>query len=194
MKGTELRPPTRADIARLIELEYWGLRRLIVRQTRDTQIASDILNEASRIAWEKWLDGKLERPAEIAGYIFQVAGNLLRNRRRVTAERPDCRVGSEVLETMIAPDQTQDEVLEAKIAIKVRSIVSSMRSNRDRAVLVRFYLHEEDKESICRDLGLRPEQFTKVLHRARGRLRQLLEADGVSELIAAPPTRLATNQ
>lgn len=194
MTATEMRQPTRADVAKLIELEYWGLRRLIVRQTRDAQVAADILNEASRIAWEKWLDGKLERPAEIAGYIFQVAGNLLRNRRRVAAERPDRRVGPEVLETMSAPEQIPGEGLEAKTAAKVRNIISSMRSTRDRAVLIRFYLHEEDKESICRDLGLRPEQFAKVLHRARIRLRQLLEADGVCELIAIPATRLVTSE
>jgi len=28
-----------------------------------------------------------------------------------------------------------------------------MSSQRDRAILVRFYLDEEDKETICRDLG-----------------------------------------
>ncbi|HEY2591447.1 MAG TPA: hypothetical protein VGI35_07635, partial [Steroidobacteraceae bacterium] len=53
-----------------------------------------------------------------------------------------------------------------------------MGSERDRGVLVRFYLEEDDKETICRDLQLTPLQFDKVLHRARRRLRTLLEASG----------------
>src|SRR6185436_5403273 len=50
---------------------------------------------------------------------------------------------------------------------------------RDREILVRFYLQEEEKEAICRDLALAPDQFDKVLHRARARLKELLEASGL---------------
>ena len=50
---------------------------------------------------------------------------------------------------------------------------------RDREILVRLYLQEEEKDTICRDLGLEAEHFDKVLHRARGRLKELLEASGL---------------
>jgi RNA polymerase sigma-70 factor (ECF subfamily) len=60
----------------------------------------------------------------------------------------------------------------------VKDIIRGMGSQRDRTILVRFYLNEEDKEIICRDLKLTPMQFARVLHRARGRLRQLLESQG----------------
>ena len=59
------------------------------------------------------------------------------------------------------------------------NVIREMSSQRDRAILVRFYLDEEDKETLCRDLGLSPLQFDKILHRARGRLRKLLEAGGL---------------
>ncbi|WP_457819827.1 hypothetical protein, partial [Staphylococcus aureus] len=57
------------------------------------------------------------------------------------------------------------------------------------AILVRFYLDEEDKNRICSDLGLSPLQFDKILHRARGRLRKLLESDGLgpSDLLSVLP-------
>jgi len=44
---------------------------------------------------------------------------------------------------------------------------------------VRFYLDEEDRETICREMALTPAQFARVIHRARGRLRQLMEAEGM---------------
>ena len=179
MTGRNPRTLTHADIAKLIENEYQGLRRLILRQARDVQIASDILNEAVRITWEKWLLGKVTRPHEMAGYIFQVAVNLLRNHRRAAVERADRRADPQALETMACVQQPHDAMFEDRIAKKVRAMLGSMSSVRDRTLLVRFYLNEEDKESICLDMGLTPQQFAKVLHRARLRLRQLLEANGL---------------
>lgn len=169
---------SQADVGRLIEREYRGLRRLIFRQTGDIQVASDVLNDAVCITCEKWRDGKLARPGEIGGYIYQVAVNLLRNRRRVVVERADRRADPAILDSLANDEQSQDEVFESKIAAQVHDIICSMDSHRDRVVLVRFYLDEEDKETICRDLGLAPSQFIKILHRARSRLRQLLEDQG----------------
>ena len=49
----------------------------------------------------------------------------------------------------------------------------------DRTILVRFYLDEADKDEICRELSLTSAQFASVLHRARLRLKDLLEAEGL---------------
>jgi RNA polymerase sigma-70 factor, ECF subfamily len=171
---------TRTDLASLIEREYPGLRRLIYRQTGDIHVASDVLNDAVCITCEKWRDGKLARPSEVGGYIYQVAVNLLRNRRRIVVERADRRADPEVLDLLSSDAQSQDELFELKVAAQVRDLIRSMDSHRDRVVLVRFYLDEEDKEVICRDLGLTSNQFVKILHRARSRLRQLLEARGLT--------------
>ena len=54
-----------------------------------------------------------------------------------------------------------------------------MKSARDRAAIVRFYLDEERKEQICADLGLTELQFNLVLFRARNRLRQIFQQSGL---------------
>jgi RNA polymerase sigma-70 factor (ECF subfamily) len=72
-----------------------------------------------------------------------------------------------------------DDAVETHIAARVKELIRGMGSVRDRTILVRFYLDEEDRESICRDLKITPAQFAKVLHRARTRLRTLLESDGL---------------
>jgi RNA polymerase sigma-70 factor, ECF subfamily len=73
--------------------------------------------------------------------------------------------------------------------VQVKKVIREMSSPRDRAILVRFYLDEDEKETICRDMGLSPLQFDKILHRARGRLRKLLEAGGLgrNELLCVLP-------
>jgi RNA polymerase sigma-70 factor (ECF subfamily) len=170
---------TAADVGKLIEHEYKGLQRLIQRQTGDIHVAADLLNEAACVAWDKWRKGKIARPAEIGGYIYQVAVYLLRNRRRTVVERPDRRADSEMLDSMATPEQSADEMFDTQTAARVRQIIAGMDSHRDRMVIVRFYLNEEDKEDICRDLGLTTSQFIKILHRARSRLRRLLESQGL---------------
>ena len=167
----------RAAVEGLIAKHYTGLRLLIQRRTGDAEIAADILNQAACTAWEKWQSGQVRRPEEIGGYIFQVAMNLLRNRRRKVVERADRHVDSELLGQL--PADAPDGWLEKKIAVRVKRVLQELPSRRDREILVRFYLKEEEKDAICRDLALEADQFDKVLHRARARLKELLEASGL---------------
>jgi RNA polymerase sigma-70 factor (ECF subfamily) len=185
-RDQDLRPATRTDVSKaaieaLIRDNYSGLRLLIARRTGDPDVAADLLGEAICIAWEKWQAGKVERPEQIAGYIFQVAINLLRNHRRTFAGRPGARADSAQLDALAADDTARDSWMERQMAARVKRIIGTMNTPRDRQVLTRFYLAEEDKESICRDLNLEAGQFDKVLHRARGRLKDLLEAQGLKK-------------
>ena len=52
-------------------------------------------------------------------------------------------------------------------------------ATRDRALLVRYYLHDEDKRVICRELGLSEPSFNVVLFRARARFLELLQKHGL---------------
>jgi hypothetical protein len=45
---------------------------------------------------------------------------------------------------------------------------------------VRYYLRDEDKKDICRELGLTEPSFNVVLFRARSRFLELLEKRGLS--------------
>ena len=182
-------PLSQADVAALIEQNYVGLRLLVARRCRDPQVAADLLNDAVCTTWAKWQAGKIERPEQIAGYVLQVTMNLLRNHRRAIAERPEKRADAAKLQDLPSGTEPSDETIEREIAVQVKNVIRGMSSQRDRAILVRFYLDEEDKETICRDLGLSPLQFDKILHRARGRLRKLLESGGLrrSDLLCLCP-------
>jgi len=172
-------PLCEADVVALIEKNYLGLRLLVARRCRDPQVGADLLNEAVCTTWAKWQAGKIERPEQIAGYVLQVTMNLLRNHRRAIGERPEKRADAARLQELASDAEPADETMEREIAAQVKNVIRGMSSQRDRAILVRFYLDEEDKEVICRDLGLSPLQFDKILHRARGRLRKLLESGGL---------------
>ena len=61
----------------------------------------------------------------------------------------------------------------------MKRVLSEMPSDRDRQILFRFYIAEDEKDSICRDLDLTSLHFNRVLFRARERYRDLyLETAG----------------
>src|SRR5262249_29673335 len=78
------------------------------------------------------------------------------------------------------PDEEQvDFSDQQRIKESVRVALRSL-SSRDRDVVMRFYLHEEDKEVICRDFQLSPVTFNKIISRARQRLKERLSARGIT--------------
>ncbi len=58
-------------------------------------------------------------------------------------------------------------------------------SRREREVLERFYIQEQDKDQICRDMGLTDTQFRLAKSRAKAHLARL----GAERFSAAAPSR-----
>jgi DNA-directed RNA polymerase specialized sigma24 family protein len=57
----------------------------------------------------------------------------------------------------------------------VAELLEELPTERDRQLLMRFYLDGIDKQQLCHDLGLSPKHFDRVLMRARSRLRTIIE-------------------
>jgi hypothetical protein len=55
----------------------------------------------------------------------------------------------------------------------VRQTLAELKNNRDREVIFRYYIAEEDKARICADLGLNSQQFNSVIFRALRRYKEL---------------------
>jgi RNA polymerase sigma-70 factor, ECF subfamily len=173
--------PTRSAVESSIVSNYPGLRLLLERRTGDPAVAADLLNQAVCVSWQKWQAGQIEDPERIAGFIFQVALNLLRNHRRSMSERADVRAEPESLESLASDREPWENCSDNAVALRVRKWLGGLETPRDRAILTRYYLEEEERESICQDMKLDLQQFHKVLYRARSRLRKLIEHDGVRE-------------
>jgi RNA polymerase sigma-70 factor, ECF subfamily len=160
-----------------IREHYPGLSALLRRRIGDANVAAEILNEAMAKAIEHSRKGRIAQPELLAGYVFRVALNLYRNHRREFDNRPDLRAASNDIQQLASNANDGDE-LEAGVVRKIRDIVRSLPTARDREIVKRFYLDEEDKDDICQSLGLSHLQFDKVIFRARQRLRSLLEQRG----------------
>ncbi len=63
----------------------------------------------------------------------------------------------------------------------LHTLLAELPVERDRELLRRFYLDEQAKEDVCRQLGIDPAHFHRVVFRARERFRALLVQSGICE-------------
>jgi|SRR5580658_439545 RNA polymerase sigma-70 factor (ECF subfamily) len=157
--------------------DYPGLRALILRRVRDPEVAADILQDAAVTTLEKLRNGEIAHPEKLGGYLYRVALNHLRNHRRKDRTALSSPEG---LDDLRQPEDDPDwqRVGRPEWAAAVRSVLEELPGERDRELLVRFYLHDEAKEQICEELRVSRENFNRVIFRARNRFRELLEQRG----------------
>lgn len=152
-----------------------GLLYLIRRKTDDRALADDLCNEAIRIVLDRVRRRRLDDPSKVAAYLAQTARNLLKAHRRKDLRRRTVTGVQKIIEEFPDPIGDASISLHARVhARAVKAVLRGMPVQRDRILLVRFYLENEDKTSICHDLQLTPEHFDRVMCRARERFRKRL--------------------
>lgn len=163
------------SVERLLASQYQGLLVLVRRKIPDPHVAADLLNSAMVTTLEHLQDGRITDTSHIGGYVYRVALNLLKNHRRKSDERLDRRV--EVDANALAAEPA-DDPLESAWAERVRKLIEELPASRDRVLLKRFYLDEDEKEDICRDLRITALHFDKLIFRARRRIKALFDTHG----------------
>jgi RNA polymerase sigma-70 factor (ECF subfamily) len=151
-----------------------GLRFLLRRRVRNPELADELAQETWILVFRKLRDGVLEDPGKLSAYICGVArnlaiGELRKQHRRKTA--PDTDFVAGMADGGPSP---YEQLSRAEVCQHVRSIIGEMRVARDREVLLRFYVRDEDKERICEDLGIDSVHFNRVLFRARQRFKDAI--------------------
>lgn len=151
-----------------------GLRHVLRHRTSDHSLAEDLAQDTFRIALERLRKGPIDQPESLAGFLYSTARNLLIAHQRKEWRRATVPDTEAVDRT---PDESHspcEEVSQEQVSHLVRRLLDELPVPRDREILLRVYVHDEDKDVICRALGLDSLHFNRVLHRARQRFGQLL--------------------
>lgn len=157
----------------LVELFGQGVALLLERHTSGRPEAEDLYQETFRIALQKVRAGDLREPAKLPGFLSRLARNMTIEYYRKTTRRKT-EPASDRLPERVDPDGDQlDLLVDRENAALVRRLLGELRNERDREILARFYLAEQDRQHIANDFGLTSLQFNRVLHRARERYRVL---------------------
>lgn len=145
---------------------------LFDRHARSPDEREDLFQDTFRLLIEKLRRGEVREAEKLPGYIAHLARNLATEHYRKAARRKTDPAPPEDLDRPTSGGAL-DDLLAAENAALARAVIGELNAERDREVLLRFYLGDEDRDQLCRDLGLTGVQFHRVLHRARQRYKEL---------------------
>lgn len=156
---------------------YYAMRHRI----GDATLAEDVCQETWRILLVKFRQAgpsAVHDTGLLPAYIHKTALNVyLAELRRRERHRTD--IDSDLLQEVVEDEEVSDfvdQLSRHRVQLRVRQLIGSMGSARDKLILYRYYIQEQSKEQICRELGLDKRHFDRVAYRARERLRKQVEA------------------
>lgn len=159
-----------------------GLRVLLRRRTGgDRGLLEDLVQETLLIVLDRLRGDGIEDPQKLAAFAAQTARNLaIASHRKTERQRTD--VDTEATERNADSTPSVEALTgDFEAALAVRALLRELPQARDRLMLKRFYLEDDDKELICRDMDLTEAAFNQALSRARKRFRQILEERGFTK-------------
>lgn len=166
-----------------------GLRMMLLRILNGDQAqADDILQETLLVLLKRLRGEGLDDPGNLASFAAQTARKLtLGLHRKHARQRTDS--DNEAIDQVEAPTHGLDrQASDQAAAWAMRRMLDEMRNSRDRLLLKRFYLEEDDKETLCRDFEMNEAALNQALSRARSRFRAILGEHGLgkTDLLEAP--------
>lgn len=152
-----------------------GVRLYLWRQL-GPQDLTDKVHDLFLIITQSIQSGELREPERLMGYVRtvvrrQVAGHI----HIARLQRRHCHpleFGTALLDARSNPEH---RVIRMQYKDVARRILSTMRQ-RDREILVRFYLNEQAPAEICREMELTQTQYRLLKSRAKARLEQLCQS------------------
>lgn len=135
----------------------------------------DLTQETFIVVIGRMRDNGINDPNRIGGFLRQTAINLANSdRRKYLRQRTDTDNDSieVVVDEALGP---ADSVELDQLVSTINGLMDELPMRRDRELLQRYLVNEEDKFALCREYGLTSEHFDRVLHRARVRLKELLD-------------------
>lgn len=135
----------------------------------------DLIQETFIVVIKRLRKGDIKEPERIRGFLRQTAIHLANGElRRHQRQRTDN--DSEGVEIIVDQGMTPPENVDLEqLAQQIFVLMAELPQQRDRELLNRFSLQQQDKAALCSEYGLSSEHFDRVLHRARLRLKELLK-------------------
>lgn len=148
---------------------------ILRRRLRDPALAADLRQDTLIIVIERLRDKGIDDANKLAAFIYKTAEYLANNDGR-KRQRRNTYADTEQIEYVPSETPLLADLIERdELASLVREAMAELRQPRDRQLLRRFYLMEEDKADLCREYKVTPAHFDRVLYRARQRFGELLK-------------------
>ncbi len=159
--------------AELIERYSTGVRLILLKRTGNRQLSSDLSQDTFIIALQKLRAGEVRKPERLAAFLRQTAVNLSIEHYR--SEKRYIHQEDGIIALQIPHiDMKAEKVDRQHVGKLLGTTIQELANFRDREILQRFYLLDEDKSEVCDALQLSAAHFDRVLYRAKQRMRKLI--------------------
>jgi RNA polymerase sigma-70 factor (ECF subfamily) len=153
-----------------------GVSSLVRRHCRPNDpVVEDLVQDVLAAVLERLRAGAVTDagalPAYIQAAIVRATSAEYRSRRTT--------VPSAVLEQVPSEECPTEHLSTRQLSELLATLLNQLPVLRDRELLARFYLDEDDKEEVCRRLDIDAAHFHRVVFRARERFRDLLLRAGI---------------
>ena len=135
---------------------------------RSREAAEDVRQETLMRVLRNLRKGVIEDPNRFGAYVNSVCKNVMLEQFRgdsrwsqLPGEGPEPHGSDTGVESSMLREERQERVRQALEELPLK----------DRNLLRRIFLDEEDKDAVCKEYGVTREHLRVLLHRARGRLR-----------------------
>jgi len=173
----------RAAETELVEYYTRPITLILLKRTGCQQLASDLCHDTLVVTLKHLRGGKLKNPQCLSAFIRQTAINISINHYR--KEKRYVHQDDGTFSLHLSHRDYKANKIDSRAAREVlEDVLDKLTISRDREILRRYYLAEEDKTKICSDLELSASHFDRVLYRARQRMRELIDShDGLRTLL-----------
>ena len=166
----------RAAETTLVRRYGLGLRYILERETRDSAEADDLFQDCFLAAILRLRESELNDPEQLEAFLHGIARKLLLvNRRQIARAATDTRDMDQFRSNSRTPFEMAERLQTVRV---IQEALSGLDIPRDRHLLVRRYLLDQDSELIRTELGLSENGYRKAFQRARQRMRRILQHSG----------------
>ncbi len=142
---------------------------------RDNSQAEDVAQETLLRVFKYFRDkGSLENPERLGAWVNSFCDNIALEFFRAGnrfQQAPES-LPEPVSQALNAEFNCINTERKARLADALRKL-----DNKDRIIIEKVFLQEQDKDNICRELGINRNHLRLKVHRALGRFRKVLEGD-----------------
>jgi RNA polymerase sigma-70 factor (ECF subfamily) len=161
-------PETEAHLVRFFSKPLWLKAR---SRLRSPELIEEACQETFLRVFTYFRSGKsLEKPDRLPAFVHGVCGNVALELLRAHCRHDQLSPGASDPPDHLNPEM---QAVTAERKLLVAKILAQM-PEKDRELLRLVFLEEEDRDEVCRRLGVDRGYLRVLLHRAKLRFRELL--------------------
>lgn len=154
---------------------YFGdlLRIKLAARVRSSALVEDARQETFLRVFAALRQGKLQQPERLGAYVNSVCNNVILEMFRTEGRHPP--LDNDTPEPLDHREDPEQHFVNKQNREQVERVLG-MLPEKDRALLKQVFWQERDRDEICRNFGVDRNYLRVLVHRAKSRVREILEA------------------